>query len=161
MTAPARETPPRVLELIALYRRTHYGVVLPDASQATLRVGEAAPPAVVEWIGAAGFAIYLTACNPCSMALTHEQNDERLTQLRQRLRADGARWLEGRAGIPGEPWCEPSLLVAGVSLAHGDALADRFEQNATVVVDAASPVRLRIRREDWRVHLDATPYIVH
>jgi hypothetical protein len=157
VSARPRETPQRVRELVALYYRTHYGVVLPDSSLAAIRIGELAPAAVGEWIGTDGFAVYLSACNPYSTPLTDEQNDERMAQLRRQLREDGARWLEGSAGIPGEPWYESSVLMAGVPLARSDALADWFEQNATVVVDIASPARLRIRRQDWPVHISDMP----
>jgi hypothetical protein len=156
MSARPRETPQRVRELVALYCRTHYDVVLPDSSLAAIRIGELAPVAVREWIGADGSAVYLTACNPYSTPLTDEQNNERMAQLRRRLREDGARWLEGSAGIPGQRWSEPSVLIAGVPLARSDALADRFEQNATVVVDIASPARLHICRQDWPANLVET-----
>ncbi|MEP7043793.1 MAG: DUF3293 domain-containing protein [Dokdonella sp.] len=153
------ETSAEVNELVALYRRSHYDVVLPDAHRATLRIGEIAPPAIAEWIGADAFALYLTACNPYSMALTTAQNDERLVRLRARLHAQGARWLEGHAGVPGETWFEPSLLIAGLALAQGDRLAFEYEQNAGVWVDVVQPARLRVYRPDWRKLLAAAPDI--
>jgi len=156
VSARPRETPQRVRELVALYGRTHYGVVLPDASSAAIRIGELAPAAVCEWIGADGFGVYLTACNPYSLPLTDAQNDERMARLRRRLREDGVRWLEGSAGIPGHHWSEPSVLIAGVPLARSDALADGFEQNAAVVVAVSSPACLRIRRQDWPADLFET-----
>jgi len=156
MSARPFDAPPRVRELVALYRLTHYAVVLPDASGAAIRIGEMAPAPVREWIGIDGFAVYLTACNPYSTPLTDRQNEERMAQLRLLLREDGARWLDGSAGIPGEPWSEPSVLIAGMPLARSDALADRFEQNATVVVAVSWPACLRIRRQDWPADLFET-----
>ena len=150
MKTPPRESRVRVLELVELYRRTRYEVTLPQGTLATLCIGEPAPPMLARWIGADGFAIYLTACNPHSVALTKAQNDSRLARLRTRLRALGARWLEGVAGIEEDTWLEPSLLVGGVPAARCDRLAFEFQQNASVGVDASAPARLRIYRQDWR-----------
>lgn len=144
------ESPQRVAELLALYRRTHYAVALPDGSGATLRVGVPPPAPVVEWIGADDDASYLTACNPHSRELAPADNDARLAELRRRLRLAGARWLEGSAAIPHQPWREASLLAAGLPLDRLDALARAFEQNASVHVRAGAASRLRLHRRDWR-----------
>lgn len=148
-------SPERLAELLASYRRTHYGVALPGGISATLHIGAPAPRPVATWIGADGFAVYLTACNPHSEPLPAAENEARLTELRQCLRADGARWLEGRGAIPGEPWCETSLLATGLPLGRLDALARNFRQNACVHVRAGAPSRLRLYRPDWRGRLDA------
>ncbi len=155
VNTPPRESRARVRELVALYRRTRYAVALPEAGVATLHIGRSAPAALASWIGAEGFAVYLTACNPYSRALTAAQNESRLARLRTRLCTLGARWLEGVAAIPQQTWAEPSLLVGGVPAAVCDALAFEFEQNASVGVDAFGtcalahlPARLarRVRR---------------
>lgn len=143
--------PPRADRLLALYRRTHYAVFLPDGSTATLRIGEPPSPAVAAWLGADGQAVYLTACNPRSRALPAAENETRLAGLRHRLHAAGARWLEGSAAIPGQPWRESSLLITALPLAQLDALARHFGQNASVHVRVDAPARLRLHRDDWQV----------
>ena len=41
------DSPTRVRELLALYRRTHYDVTLPDGNAATLRIEAPPVPAVI------------------------------------------------------------------------------------------------------------------
>lgn len=144
------ESPQRVAELLALYRRTHYGVALPGRDAATLRVGAPPPQPVAGWIGVGAHALYLTACNPHSHALADADNQARLADLRQRLQAAGARWLEGDAAIPGQPWHEASLLATGLPLRRLDAFARAFGQNASVHVRTDTAARLRLHRSDWR-----------
>ena len=144
------ESPQRIAELLALYRRTHYDVVLSGGIRATLRIDEPPPRSITEWIAADAQAVYLTACNPQSRALTAADNETRLDELRRRLRRAGARWLEGTAAIPGQPWREASLLAAGLPLERFDTLARAFGQNASVHVRADAPARLRLHRGDWR-----------
>jgi len=144
----------RVRDLLALYRRTHYGVVLTDGSDATLRIGALPPQAIADWIGAEDSAVYLTACNPRSQALSDADNAARMGALRERLHDANARWLEGRAGIPGEPWSESSLLVAGIDIASADRLARDFGQDAALAVTRRRRVALRLYRDDWRAHAD-------
>ena len=148
------DSPARVRELLALYRRTHYDVTLPDGNAATLRIEAPPVPAVIEWIGADGCAIYLTACNPRSRALADADNEARMAALRRRLRDAGARWLEGSAGIPGESWREASLLVAGIDVAGADRFAREFGQDAALVVARGRRVALRLYRKYWRAHVD-------
>ena len=73
--------------------------------------------------------------------------------LRERLRDANARWLEGRAGIPGESWGEASLLVAGIDIADADHLARDFEQDAALVVTCDRRIVLRLYRGDWLTHV--------
>jgi len=143
------DTQARVAELLALYRRSHYAVALPDGAAAVMRIGEPAPSPITGWIGEAGFAVFLTACNPHSQPLAPEDNAMRMADLQRRLRATTARWLDGHGAIPGEAWREPGLLVAGIPLASIDALARTFGQNASVHVRARGPARLRLHRADW------------
>jgi len=144
----------RIGELLALYRRTHYDVAVAADRTQTLRIGALPPSAIAQWIDADGLAVYLTACNPRSRALSDADNAARMDVLRDRLRHAGARWLEGSAGIPGERWCESSLLVAGIPLARIDALAREFEQDAALAVRRDQRVALRLHRADWRTHVD-------
>ncbi|WP_257389637.1 DUF3293 domain-containing protein, partial [Tahibacter caeni] len=55
----------------------------------------------------------------------------------------GARVLPGVGHLPGERWREPSLLVAGLTLAAVDALACRHSQNAIVLAHGNAPAQLR------------------
>ncbi len=147
------ESPTRIAELLQLYRRTHYRVALADGTLAALRIGATPPPDIADWIGADGFAVYLTACNPHSRLLSDEDNRQRLSELDERLRDAGARLLAGSASIPDETWAEPSRLVAGIGLDRLDALARAFEQNASVRARVGHPVRLRLHRPDWWANL--------
>ena len=150
MNALAADTPARINALVALYRESHYDVVMPRVGVATLRIGAVAPVAVRRWIGNYGVAFYMTACNPHSTSLPKEENDQRLEALRAEMRARGCRWLEGAGHIPGEAWREECLLVAGIDMAEADDLARRHAQNSIVVVRATAAATLRIYRPDWR-----------
>lgn len=150
MSAMPDETIARIRQLLAMYRRTHYRAVLPNHARATIQIGLSAPDPIADWIGADGFAAYLTSCNPYSQGLSDRQNDERLAELREHLRTAGTRFLEGIASVADEPWFEPSLLVTGIPLAAVDALASRYEQNAVVIVPARGLARLRVYRAGWR-----------
>jgi hypothetical protein len=150
MSAAPNETDAQVRDLLATYRRTHYRVALPDHAGATIEIGKPAPSAITDWIGADDFAAYLTAFNPYSQALGDEENDARLADLRERLHASRARFLEGIASVPDESWFEPSLLATHLSLAAVDAFALGFEQNAVVIVPARGVARLRVYRIEWR-----------
>ena len=150
MSAAPSETDAQIRELLATYQRTHYRVALPDHAGATIEIGKPAPGAIVNWIGADDFAAYLTACNPYSQALGDEENDARLADLRERLHASRARFLDGIASVPDESWFEPSLLVTGISLDAIDAFALAYEQNAIVIVPARGVARVRVYRAEWR-----------
>ncbi len=142
-----------IRELVALYRRTHYDVALPDGRTLTLHVGAPPPREVADWIGADSAAAYLTASNPRSRSLPDAENAERMIRLRHDLHGAGARWLEGCGHLPGGRWREPSLLVAGLALAAVDRFARDCEQDACLHVAIAKPVVLRLYRDDWRGHL--------
>jgi hypothetical protein len=159
MSPAPLETAERIHALIALYRHTHYSVVLPGAHKATIFVGDAPTHAIADWIGADADAAYLTACNPYSQPLSEAQNNERLARLRERLLNERVRFLEGSASIPGEVWFEPSLLVAGLPLPQIDALAREFEQNAIVLVARAACARLRLYRSDWFKAVGSAPHL--
>lgn len=149
-----KDSPARIRELLTLYRRTHYGVVLTEGDDAMLRIGATPPQTIISWMGANGLAVYLTASNRHSRALPDADNGARMNALRDRLKEAGARRLAGCAGIPGERWSEPSLLVAGIPLDRIDALAREFGQDAALVVMRDRRVALRLYREDWRAHVD-------
>jgi uncharacterized protein DUF3293 len=149
VTESAADSHDRINALLTLYRESHYDVDMPRSGTATLRIGEAAPPAVKRWIGGDGVAFYVTACNPRSHSLPREDNEQRLETLRAEMRERGCRWLEGAGHIPGEAWREQCLLVVGIDDKDVADLARRHEQNSIVVVPAKAPVALRIYRPDW------------
>lgn len=139
----------RVRALLAFFRETHYDVAMPEGGIVALRTGQLPAAAIARWIGG-GAAIYMTACNPYSQAMSRDENARRQAALRSDLDTLGARVLDGTGHIPGERWREPSFLVAGLDLAAVDALARAYEQNALLVVEPGKPVRMRIYRPEWR-----------
>lgn len=151
MSTPPDETSVQIRELLSMYRRTHYHVVLPDHTGSTIQIGAIVPGAIATWLRKDDFAAYMTSCNPYSQTLSDRQNGERLADLRERLHAAGARFLEGIASVADEPWFEPSLLVSGIPLAAVDAFARTYEQNAVVIVPACGIARLRVYRGGWRL----------
>ena len=147
---PETETAARVRALLTLYRESHYDVSFARGGVATIRIGAPAPARVVRWIGDAGIAFYLTACNPRSQSLPPAENEARLASLRAHLDARGFAYLEGAGHIPGEIWRERCLLVRGIDETEVSDLVRAHEQNSIVVVRATSPAVLRIYRPDWR-----------
>jgi hypothetical protein len=143
----------RIHALLALYRESHYDVELAAGGVATIRVGESAPPEIARWIGAHEFAAFMTACNPHSRSFTHEENEQRLGDLRRQVRERGGDYLAGAGHVPGESWREPSLLVRGLDSAAVDALAREYEQNGILIVPARAPAFLKLYRSDWQLAL--------
>lgn len=154
---PTPDSPDRIRALLALYRATHYDVTLPEHRVATLRIGAPLPAALQHWMGSAPCAGFITACNPHSQILSQPENERRLAALRERLRLQPCRFLEGVGHIPGKRWREPSLFVAGLDLAVLDALAGPFAQNAVVIVPAQGTAHLRIHRTEWRAIVGTAP----
>lgn len=140
----------RIRALLALYRESHYDVVLADGRVATIRVGERVPRDIALWIGAGGPAFFLTACNPRSKAMTSDENNARLSALRGELDASGVAYLDGAGYMPGEAWREASLLVRGIGDDDIAAIVRRYEQNAVVVARTDDVAALRVYRDDWR-----------
>jgi hypothetical protein len=153
------ESPARIRELIALYRATHYDVILASGRIATLRIGATAVAGLRDWIGNDRTAAFLTACNPRSSTLSPAENERMQCALRSRLRTLPCRLLEGVGHMPGADQREPSLLVTGIDLAGIDVLAREFEQNAVVAIRAGGCAVLRIYRDDWRDALAGEPDI--
>lgn len=149
MSLPATEPAARIQALLALYRESHYDVYLPRGEVATIRIGEVAPEAVLRWIGDAGVAFYMTACNPRSQSLPREENEQRLELMRACVREQGFAFLEGIGHIPGEAWREPNLLIRGISETGVSDLVRLHDQNSIVIVRAQAPVTLRVYRADW------------
>lgn len=131
-------------ELVALYRQCHYEIRLPGGrARAILRVDEPVPAALNEWLGDSTPGAFITAYNPRSTARSARENRAAQHVLLAAIRAAGARVLPGVGRIPGQPWREPSLFVAGLAPEHIDALACRHSQNAVVVAHGNGTARLR------------------
>ncbi|MBN8726178.1 MAG: DUF3293 domain-containing protein [Xanthomonadales bacterium] len=140
----------RVGALLAAYRDTHYEVAMPDGSIATLRVGQGAPPAILDWMQPDPLTAFVSADNPHSCAVPNADNTLRHAALQGRLRALPCRVLPGLGHVPGSAWRENALLVAGLDLGTLDALARAFDQNAIVIAHRGGPARLRMYRPEWR-----------
>jgi hypothetical protein len=140
----------RIRALLALYRESQYDVELPTGGVATIRVGAPAPTDIVQWIGEHQSAAFMTACNPHSRSLTHEENEQRLGDLRRAVRGRGGDFLAGFGHVPGESWREPSLLVRGLDSAQVDDFARAYEQNGILIVPARAPAFLKLYRADWQ-----------
>lgn len=136
----------QLARLLALYRSAGYAVRLPGGRRAVLGVDAMPPPALAQWLSGATGTL-LTACNPGSRPLPAFENRGRLRRLHAELVETGARLLPA-AGY-GPAWREASLFAADVPLARIDALAERYGQNAILIVEPDRPVRLRIYHDDW------------
>ncbi len=147
--------PDSMRRLLAAYRSSIYLVDTESGARVTLRVGEEAPAGIRQWVGSAGPACLVSACNPASRVLDAMENAQRMDALRGRLRAAGRQWLEGVAHDARGAWREAGLLVRGLDAATVDALAREFGQNATLSVPDAGPVQLRLHRDEW-LRLPAT-----
>lgn len=130
--------------LLALYRACHYAVRVPGGhSRAVLRIDEPVPGVLCDWLGPAAFGAFVTACNPRSQPQPAARNHAAQRLLLTAIHAAGARALPGAGRIPGQPWREPSLFVAGLDLAAVDALAQRHAQNAIVLAWRGGIAQLR------------------
>jgi hypothetical protein len=130
--------------LIALYRACHYEVRLPGGrTRATLRIDAPIPPALNDWLADAPFGAFITAYNPRSLARPAVDNRAAQRSLLDAIRAAAARALPGVGRMPGQPWREPSLFVAGMTLDAVDALACGHSQNAIVLAHGNGIAQLR------------------
>lgn len=80
-------------------------------------------------------SIFITACNPNSVALTEAQNLARHASLGGDLQRGGLDFIEGIGQHPHNEWPgERSYLVLGVDPQRATDLALRLEQNAFLYV---------------------------
>lgn len=142
MTPPgARPAPPLQPALAAAYLATE--VEARDATGQAWRLAPAAPaapasPLAWPWRGTVHV---LTAWNPYSDLLAHDENESAQARLRaaldaRRLAVHPAVGRDPHAG--GRGWAEPSLLVEGLSRAQALELGRAFEQHAIFEVDSAA-----------------------
>jgi hypothetical protein len=131
--------------LDALYRRTRY-VVLLDAGELVLRIGEADPAADERLRREAGCSrgwALVTPCNPDSRALSAAENSVRLRDGRQALAAMELRHLPAVGRDPDGAWDdEPGFLLVDAPEATGRELGARWEQNAIVTGTLGEPPAL-------------------
>lgn len=136
--------------LLQLYLVSQYEVRLPSSrARSVLRIAQPLPPALRAWLGGAAGCAFITAYNPYSRPRDAADNRRAQRRLIEQVQAAGARCLPGVGRVPGQPWREPSLLVAGLDLPTLDRLAAGHGQNAIVTADAAGPVRLRLYGDGW------------
>lgn len=86
---------------------------------------------------------YLTACNPMSVSLPDQINQQRNQELRSLLTHHLI--LEGSGRDPDNQWpAEPSFLILGISLEDAIHLASHFGQMAIVFGKKDAPAELVI-----------------
>ena len=115
-------------QLEAEYRRTDY-IVDDDGLRFTIRLDRSNTglDETLRSLQVSSWA-FLTACNPCSKALTEEQNKSRQHQLTKLLDENGYRYF--RAKGVGDGWQEPSLFIIEITRDAAIDIGKRFEQNA-------------------------------
>lgn len=147
--------------LVQAYRDCHFEVRrVQGGARDTLRIGEPLPAAVATWLVDAPLCAFITAYNPRSTVQPAHYNRLAQRELLRQLQQHGARWRPGVGRIPGQPWREPSLLVAGLDLDALDALALRHSQNAIVLAHRNATAQLRLYGAEWAALADATTLIV-
>lgn len=86
---------------------------------------------------------FLTAHNPRSKVLSHEENDLRQLQLKRILEAGNLSFLEGYGTNESESWGrEDSLFILDVSEETALELAAQFEQHAILYATKNEKCRL-------------------
>lgn len=143
-----RHPPAPTPELIAAYRTARYRVSAPQGD-VLLRV-DAINPCVAAMLAQADapWAVFVTAHQPFSRAVSAEENAARQAELLAWATAHGMAWLSGEGGppedAPANTWSpEPSLLLFIDDPAIADTLMLTFEQNAVVLCDAQGFCTLR------------------
>lgn len=132
--------------LVQAYRETHYQVHGNPPWVLQVDQWSAALAATYELSGARCCA-FLTACNPLSIDLPVEQNEQRQGQLADWLAMKGLTTLPGVGQHPTNGWPgEPSFLVWDLSRADAEALGHVWEQNALVWAGADAIPRLLLLR---------------
>jgi hypothetical protein len=107
------------------------------------RVGALAPAIEDAFPGADCFG-FLSAWNPHSVVRADAENRAADESLRLRLLESGASSRPAFSSAKDRSWREPSWLVAGLPGARQDALAQEFDQLATLWWPRGEAVRLRM-----------------
>jgi hypothetical protein len=86
---------------------------------------------------------FVTAYNPASKPLAHEENARRHQELADTVRDRGLAFLDGEGVGEDERWpAEPSILILGIEPDDARALGRQFGQLAIVVGRTGQPARL-------------------
>jgi len=130
-------------DLLQAYRETIF-CVFTAAGELHIRVDQ--PSAPIDKLLAAhdvSSAAFITAFNPYSKVLSTAENFARQEQLLAGLQADGFEFYPGEGRDPGGEWLpEQSVLILAMDEAAATRLAQRYEQNAYVLVQAGKPAEL-------------------
>lgn len=132
-----------MVDLEAAYRATRYQAIDGDRLL-TARIGSpsSAFDALLAREGVA-VGVFITAWNPESCPTPEPENRRAAARLAAEVAALGLRALphRGEGDDPGWP-PEEGLFVLGLAEAGAVALAERYRQNAVVVVERGQPARL-------------------
>jgi hypothetical protein len=130
-------------DLEAAYRATRYQVIDRDQSL-TACIGSRSP-ALDALLAREGVTVgvFVTAWNPESRPTPEPENRRAAARLAAEVAALGLHALphRGEGDDPGWP-PEEGLFVLGLAEADAVALAERYRQNAVVVVERGEPARL-------------------
>ncbi|MFM8979160.1 MAG: DUF3293 domain-containing protein [Planctomycetia bacterium] len=140
-TSRARLAPPLQPALAATYLGTELEARDAAGHAHVLRPApQGAPAAALAWPWR-GTVHVLTAWNPYSDLLPHDENEAAQARLAAALAARG---LPAHPAVGRDPaansrgWAEPSFLVEGLTRAQAVELGQAFEQHALFEVDSAS-----------------------
>src|SRR2546425_5971795 len=129
--------------LLQAYRETSFFADTPHG-HLELRIGDPCPRLehLLVSLGARTWA-YVTAFNPGSISLSHEENHQRHLRLEQRVQALGLPVFPGEGLGDDRTWpAERSLLIAGVSREAAIHLGREFGQLAVVYGEIGVPPEL-------------------
>jgi hypothetical protein len=88
-------------------------------------------------------AAFITAYNPFSQQLSHDENLDRQANLVKEIQSRGLNLIQGLGQDPDHKWKgEPSVLVLGIAFEAAKKLARTYEQNAFVWCDEACTPQL-------------------
>lgn len=129
--------------LLQAYCDTRYSVLRNDAS-VTLRLLEDPPTGIAELLNehSAQSWAFITACNPCSEALSDADNAGRHALLLQLLTAQSRPCYPAVGVADSGDWREQSVFVAGISYAMARAVGTVFQQHAVLFGERDGPVEL-------------------
>ena len=127
------------------YRQTDYIAFLP-LGEALIRVGEASQ-VIDDWLTAwkVRSAIFLSASNPMSRALSESENSERHAQLVELACRNEWPTAAGVGRSRMGDWAEASLLIGGVSAVEARKMARQYEQAGFLWLQHGMAASLRIR----------------
>ena len=131
-------------ELLAVYRASLYQIEMPTGI-ITLRVDELTPESLFETVATGERLVFVSACNPRSKTLTEVENLDRHELLKLSVQKAGYKVYHGVGCDPSGQWpSEISLAVFDATDDDIDGWMLRFEQNAVVIAERGSIVKLRL-----------------